>query len=238
MRRRPGYRACGLLSALDRRGPNDEHQPQNTPSQEGRQLLETLRQSVAKTLEKKRRLGQYAVTWQNGKPVVTGEDAPAPTRMPTRAALGDEHETHQRSRLRDRHRGGLAGRRLHAGRRQGLRPRAGDLPGRGAGLHPRHPGQGVGEAGGPARRADRRAGAGIAVQVAGHPRHAGHAAPRLQVLRQDAADRLFPPGPRPEPGAGGTLPGQSAGADPPIALQPEDRKSRWTWCCRSTAFRW
>jgi len=39
-------------------------------------LLETLRQSVAKTLEKKRRLGQYAVTWQNGKPVVTGEDAP------------------------------------------------------------------------------------------------------------------------------------------------------------------
>ena len=48
----------------------------STPSQEGRQLLETLRQSVAKALEKKRRLGQYAVTWQNGKPVVTGEDAP------------------------------------------------------------------------------------------------------------------------------------------------------------------
>lgn len=48
----------------------------STLSQEGRQLLETLRQSVAKTLEKKRRLGQYAVTWQNGKPVVTGEDAP------------------------------------------------------------------------------------------------------------------------------------------------------------------
>ncbi|MGB4336202.1 MAG: hypothetical protein WBJ41_15290 [Chromatiaceae bacterium] len=39
-------------------------------------MLETLRQSVAKALEKKRRLGQYAVTWQNGKPVVTGEDAP------------------------------------------------------------------------------------------------------------------------------------------------------------------
>lgn len=47
-----------------------------TPSPEGRQLLETLRQSVAKTLERKRRLGQYAVIWQNGKPVVTGEDAP------------------------------------------------------------------------------------------------------------------------------------------------------------------
>jgi hypothetical protein len=48
----------------------------SSPSQEGRQLLETLRQSVAKALEKKRRLGQYAVTWQNGKPVVMGEDAP------------------------------------------------------------------------------------------------------------------------------------------------------------------
>ena len=34
----------------------------STPSPQGRQLLETLRQSVAKTLEKKRRLGQYAVT--------------------------------------------------------------------------------------------------------------------------------------------------------------------------------
>lgn len=48
----------------------------NPPSREGRQLLETLRQSVAKALEKKRRLGQYAVIWQNGRPVVTGEDAP------------------------------------------------------------------------------------------------------------------------------------------------------------------
>jgi hypothetical protein len=46
------------------------------PSQEGRQLLDTLRKSVAKALEKKRRLGQYAVTWQNGRPLVTGDDAP------------------------------------------------------------------------------------------------------------------------------------------------------------------
>ena len=46
------------------------------PSDEGKRLLETLRQAVDKALEKKRRLGQYAVTWQNGKPVVTGDDAP------------------------------------------------------------------------------------------------------------------------------------------------------------------
>lgn len=47
-----------------------------TPSPEGQRQLETLRQAVGKTLEKKRRLGQYAVTWKDGKPVVKGEDAP------------------------------------------------------------------------------------------------------------------------------------------------------------------
>jgi hypothetical protein len=46
------------------------------PSQEGQQTLEMLRRSVSKALEKKRRLGQYAVVWKNGKPVATGGDAP------------------------------------------------------------------------------------------------------------------------------------------------------------------
>jgi hypothetical protein len=46
------------------------------PSQEGQQVLEILRQSVSKALEKKRRLGQYAVVWKNGKPVATGGDVP------------------------------------------------------------------------------------------------------------------------------------------------------------------
>jgi len=50
-----------------------------TPSPEGQRQLETLREAVGKTLEKKRRLGQYAVTWKDGKPVVKGEDAPEPT---------------------------------------------------------------------------------------------------------------------------------------------------------------
>jgi hypothetical protein len=48
-----------------------------TPSAEGQRQLETLRHAVGKTLEKKRRLGQYAVTWKDGKPVVAGEDAPS-----------------------------------------------------------------------------------------------------------------------------------------------------------------
>lgn len=39
-------------------------------------ILETLRKVAADTLERKRRLGHYAVVWQDGKPVAIGEDAP------------------------------------------------------------------------------------------------------------------------------------------------------------------
>lgn len=48
----------------------------NSPSPEGLRQLESLRLAVGKALEKKRRLGQYTVTWKDGKPVVAGEDAP------------------------------------------------------------------------------------------------------------------------------------------------------------------
>lgn len=54
----------------------------STPSREGRNLLEVLRRSVAKTLERKRRLGQYTVTWCDGKPLVMGEDAPRQNESP------------------------------------------------------------------------------------------------------------------------------------------------------------
>jgi len=47
-----------------------------TLSKEGQILLGSLQKAVAQTLEKKKRLGQYAVIWQEGKPIVTGEDAP------------------------------------------------------------------------------------------------------------------------------------------------------------------
>jgi hypothetical protein len=42
---------------------------QASPSEHGRQLLEALGQSVSKALDAKRRLGHYAVTWQNGNAV-------------------------------------------------------------------------------------------------------------------------------------------------------------------------
>ena len=50
------------------------------PSEEGRMLLETLQKVVMETLEKKRRLGQYAVIWRDGKPVETGGDVQKQTR--------------------------------------------------------------------------------------------------------------------------------------------------------------
>lgn len=39
----------------------------NQPSQDSLRILESLRTAVAKALERKRRLGQYAVIWQDGK---------------------------------------------------------------------------------------------------------------------------------------------------------------------------
>lgn len=50
---------------------------QTTPSPEGQIALDSLQRAVKLALEKKRRLGQYAVVWQDGKPVLTGDDAPA-----------------------------------------------------------------------------------------------------------------------------------------------------------------
>mgnify|MGYP001248371529 CR=1 FL=1 len=44
------------------------------PSEEGLRLLEILRQSVGKALEKKRRLGHYSVVWKDGKPLLMGDD--------------------------------------------------------------------------------------------------------------------------------------------------------------------
>lgn len=47
-----------------------------TIPQDTQEILETLRKVAADTLERKRRLGHYAVIWRDGKPVALGEDAP------------------------------------------------------------------------------------------------------------------------------------------------------------------
>lgn len=46
------------------------------PSPDTQRMLDSLKHAVADALEKKKRLGQYAVFWENGKPVLVGEDAP------------------------------------------------------------------------------------------------------------------------------------------------------------------
>lgn len=47
------------------------------PSPDTQEMLESLRECVSRELERKRRLGHYAVIWQDGQPVLMGEDAPA-----------------------------------------------------------------------------------------------------------------------------------------------------------------
>ena len=47
------------------------------PSIKALKILESFKEAVAQELEKKRRLGHYAVFWKNGKAVCVGEDAPS-----------------------------------------------------------------------------------------------------------------------------------------------------------------
>lgn len=46
------------------------------PSPQAQAMLKALKEAVRKSLDKKKRLGQYAVIWQDGRPVLVGEDAP------------------------------------------------------------------------------------------------------------------------------------------------------------------
>lgn len=54
---------------------------------ETQKALEALQQVATETLDRKRRLGHYAVIWQDGKPVAIGEDAPNSVTLPSSNAL-------------------------------------------------------------------------------------------------------------------------------------------------------
>ncbi len=48
----------------------------NRPSKKSQIILAALKQAVANAMERKRKLGQYAVVFENNKLVFKGEDAP------------------------------------------------------------------------------------------------------------------------------------------------------------------
>ena len=47
-----------------------------TLSQDSQDMLDTLKTAVNKTLDNKKRLGQYAVIWSDDKPILVGADVP------------------------------------------------------------------------------------------------------------------------------------------------------------------
>lgn len=48
----------------------------NTLSDDSRRLVESMQRSVEEALERKRRLGQYAVVWRDGRPAFIGPNPP------------------------------------------------------------------------------------------------------------------------------------------------------------------
>ena len=50
---------------------------ETTPSEKSLKILRNLKKTVSETLERKRKLGQYAVIWDGQKPIQSGPDAPA-----------------------------------------------------------------------------------------------------------------------------------------------------------------
>lgn len=46
----------------------------HTPSPFAQQALAAMKQAVSKELDRKKRLGHYAVVWKDGKPIKIGED--------------------------------------------------------------------------------------------------------------------------------------------------------------------
>ncbi|MDZ7663015.1 hypothetical protein [Thiohalophilus sp.] len=62
------------------------------PSQDSLIALESLRKAVSKALERKRLLNQYAVIWQDGKPVIIGELPKQAAQVQEDAAKYGKHE--------------------------------------------------------------------------------------------------------------------------------------------------
>lgn len=90
------------MLAVVRKGEGMVHsfvrQPQSSPPENGNRLAETvmtqahaheakvldvLKRAVAEALERKRKLGQYAVVWRDGRVLCIGPDAPTASGVPS-----------------------------------------------------------------------------------------------------------------------------------------------------------
>ncbi len=59
-------------------------------SPEDQQILDSLTKAVTEALERKRRLGQYAVVWRDGQPVILEGESPLSKPAATRPATSSE----------------------------------------------------------------------------------------------------------------------------------------------------
>lgn len=74
--------ACRFFQIVTTTGPamNESSKPTLTPDAQA--MLDCLRLAVSKTLERKRRLGQYTVQWNGNTPFAVGDDAPESLQTP------------------------------------------------------------------------------------------------------------------------------------------------------------
>ncbi|MDN5874214.1 MAG: hypothetical protein L0H29_07535 [Sinobacteraceae bacterium] len=59
-------------------------------NEDSQRLIESLQRAVEDALERKRRLGQYAVVWRDGQPAFIGPNPPGPTQHAVDTTAGSE----------------------------------------------------------------------------------------------------------------------------------------------------
>ena len=77
--------ACQTATIVD--AENGNHLAETSVMTQGHEheamVLDVLKRAVAEALERKRRLGQYAVVWRDGRVLCIGPDAPAASGLPS-----------------------------------------------------------------------------------------------------------------------------------------------------------
>ena len=69
--------------------PEEESKAMKNQTPDSEALLKALKDAVAQTLERKRKLGHYAVIWEQGEIRMAGEDAPVMYGYPEASPMRD-----------------------------------------------------------------------------------------------------------------------------------------------------